>query len=431
MPWNPVCHKVRRADLTNPAQLPQHLKEDKSPQVGIFGPLVAHPTTKDEEDGPAPKVAEPATIGNAPTATQEPASLGPPPPTADDAEVSRKRPQQHVPNGSPVKRPRLSNGLENGIESNGGSIPMDVDQQDQQQDNAYPSPLDGEDAATPAVHTEGPEQGTQLEKVEELTPHTTFIRLTDDADNGVTESQPAASPAPGTSADAANAPTLLNCQWNPRDPSVLAASGTGALARIWTVSRVTVSDSETPQDHVSPSGLPLLEPETSLNTVVSQLAWTSDGSSLAVVAQSEGQASINVYASDGGLLQSFDSPAEQVIKLCWNPSNTALLAISPTPGPEELGALVTVYYASGGASLSYSFVGHDLAAAPLDASWTSDAEFLVCGGDMLASLYCADSSVVQVRKFETKSEDSFRSVLFDWRSKLAATGSEKGTLDVG
>ena len=307
---------------------------------------------------------------------------------------------------------------------------MDLDQQDQQQDNAYPSPLDGEDATTPVVHTEGPEQGTQLEKVEELTPHTTFIRLTDDATNSGPNVQPASSPAPDATADAANAPTLLHCQWNPRDPSVLAASGTGALARVWTVSRATTSGAETAQDHVSPSSLPLLEPETPLDTVVSQLAWTSDGSSLAVVAQSAGQASINVYASDGGLLQSFDSPAEQVIKLCWNPSNTALLAISPAPAPQELGALVTVYYASGGASLSYSFAGHDLAAAPLDASWTSDAEFLICGGDMLVSLYCADTSIVQVRKFETKSEDSFRSVLFDWRSKLAATGSEKGTLDV-
>jgi hypothetical protein len=308
---------------------------------------------------------------------------------------------------------------------------MDVDPQDQHQDNhAYPSPLEGEEAATPAVQTEGPERGTQLEKVEELTGHTTFIRLTDDERTERTAPHARSSVPPGgdASADAANAPTLLHCQWNPKDPSVLAASGTGALARIWSLSRAITSDSDSTHDHVSPSNRPLLEPGTLLNTMVSQIAWTSDGLSLALVVESSAQASINIYTSDGVLLQSFDSPAEQVIKLCWNPSNTALLAISPSPN--DSGALITVYYASAGTSLSYSFPGHDINAAPFDASWTSDSDFLVCGGDMLVSLYCADTSIVQARRFETKADDNFRNVLFDWRSKLAATSSEKGTLDV-
>ena len=405
--------------------------ETEALQVGIFGPLNAQPPANVEDNGAAvtePTTATTSTAAPASTAsTSLPALVAP----ADDVDISRKRPQQQLPNGSPVKRPRLSNSYDSGHDApaTATATPMDIDPQDQhQQDNhAYPSPLEGEENATPAVQTEGPERGTQPEKTEELTPHTTFVNLTDD-ERTAADARTPVSPGPDASADAANAPTLLHCQWNPKDPSALAASGTGALARIWSVSRGSASQSEPTQDHVSPKGLPLLDPETSHNTIVSQLAWTSDGSSVAVVTESGGQASIKVFASGGVFLQSFESPAEQVIKLCWNPSNTALLAISPSP--DETGALVTVYHATAGTSLSYAFTGHDLNAAPLDASWTSDTEFLVCGGDMLVSLHCADSSIMQVRRFETKSDDNFRNVLFDWRSKLAATSSEKGTLDV-
>lgn len=382
-------------------------------------------------------MTDPATATTSAPAPSAPASSAPPPqptlaPPADEGQITRKRPnQQQLPNGSPVKRWRLSDGSDNANDAATAAEPMDVDPHDQHQDNnAYPSPLEGEEAATPAVQTEGPERGTQLEKVEELTSHTTFICLTDDDRTERTAPHARSSVPPGgdASVDAANAPTLLHCQWNPKDPSVLAASGTGALARIWSLSRATTSDSDSTHDHVSPSNRPLLEPGTSLNTMVSQIAWTSDGLSLALVVESSAQASINIYTSDGVLLQSFDSPAEQVIKLCWNPSNTALLAISPSP--DDSGALITVYYASAGISLSYSFPEHDINAAPLDASWTSDSDFLVCGGPMLVSLYCAETSIVEVRRFETKADDNFRSVLFDWRSKLAATSSEKGTLDV-
>lgn len=304
---------------------------------------------------------------------------------------------------------------------------MDVDTADQQ-DNHYPSPLEGEEATTPVL-TEGPQVGTQPEKVEELTAHTTFLNLTDDLS---TNARSSASPGPDAGPDASNEPTLLHCQWSPKDPSVLAAAGSGALARLWSISRVTTSDPDSADDHVAPSGRPLLPPNTPLSTVVSQMAWTSDGGTLAVVAEAENSpAQIYVFASEGPYLQSFESQAEQVIKLLWNPSGTALLAISPSL--DEKGALVNVFYsnfAMGPTSLSYTFPDHDILQAPLDASWTCDNDFLVCGGDMLVSLYCNHDKIVQVRKFDTKPDDTFRTVLFDWRSKLAATGSESGKLDL-
>jgi hypothetical protein len=115
-----------------------------------------------------------------------------------------------------------------------------------------------------------------------------------------------------------------------------------------------------------------------------------------------------------------------IIKLSWNHNNTALLAISPDKG----GALVAVHDPPSGSSRSYLLSGHDIAATPLDAVWTGDAEFLICGGDLMLCLQCTDTAIVQARKFETKEDDSFTQVLYDGRSRLAATSSDKGTLDV-
>ncbi|PFH62069.1 hypothetical protein XA68_15277 [Ophiocordyceps unilateralis] len=399
-------------------QLPQDaVAETKGTQYGIFGPLTAHPPparAHNDEDAAIP-AAE----------------------VADEGEASRKRPQQQALNGSPSKRLRLSNGCDEGADAvtdaavppvtAKASTPMDIDppplqqdssQQDASNNHAYPSPLEGEQLPA-MVQTDGPEQGTQVDKVEELSVDTTFIRLMDD-DRGASDTSPSPSPA-----SSENAPVLLQCEWNPRDPSVLAAAGTDALARVWTVSRVTAADAG--RDHVVfPKAHTLLDPGTPRSTTVTALSWTSDGVSIAVATDSGSQAAVSMWTADGVNSQTLSVPEPPVIKLCWNPGNTALLAISPQNG----GALATVYFIATSTAYAYRLPGHDIAATPLDATWTSDAEFLLCGGDLLLCLRCAESPITQVRKFETKEDDGFTQVLFDWRSKLAATSSDKGILDL-
>lgn len=311
---------------------------------------------------------------------------------------------------------------------------MDVDapedhHQQIQDNHAYPSPQEGEQVSTPILHTEGPEQATQVDKVEELLPDTTFIRLGD-----ARNSNDAAAVTTDANDSSVNAPILLQCEWNPKDPSVLAAAGTDALARVWTVPRHAATDGEPGPDNVFSQGLALLDPDTPASSTVTALAWTSDGTTLALAIDLGKKAAINILSSDGTLLQSMEPSEPPIVKLAWNPSNTALLSISPDKG----GALVTVYYAAAGksdnadSSLSYFIPDHDILGALtlIDATWTSDSEFLLSGGDMLVSLYCSDSAIVENRKFETRKDDSFTQVLFDWRSKLAATSSDKGVLDV-
>ena len=332
--------KFRKAHLTDSGsslvrkpQLPRDASgpEAEALQVGVFGPLNTQPQAKLEERDDSVAVSS-------------------------ELESSRKRIPQQLPNGSPAKRPRLSNGYVDAAASApaatgdttttstnaanpnttaSATTPMDVDHshhlpqthdsnQDNSSNHAYPSPLEGEQQIPPPIlRTDGPEQGTQVDKVEELSPSTTFIRLMDD-DRTALEGTTTPSPSP---VGADNAPVLLQCEWNPSDPSILAAAGTDALARIWTVSRATAPDPS--QDHVSPRAHTLLDPETPRTTTVTALSWTSDGTAIALATDSGSLATVSVWSAEGAHLQTMEVSEPPVIKLNWNPSNTALLAISP------------------------------------------------------------------------------------------------------
>lgn len=399
------------ADDPNRQQMP----EDATAQAevlrnGIFGPLVEmQPPAKTEEEDDDEDVDAPG---------------------EEEVDLSRKRIQDSLPNGSPPKRPRLSNGCESKSDVATVSTPMamDVDQQENHQqhdddqslqdNHAYPSPLEGEQVPLPIVRTEGTEQGTQVDKVEQLFPKTTFIRLMDT--NCATETAPSPSPA-GTE----NAPILLQCEWNPRDPSILAAAGTDALARVWTISRATAT--EHGEHHVSPHAHALLDPDAPKTTTVTALAWTSDGTAIAVASDCGGsRAAIHVWSAGGELLQSMDVAEPPIVKLLWNPSNSALLAISPE---NKVGTSITVHSATSNKSFRYDLSTHSLDTG-LDATWTGDSEFLICGGGVFECLSVGETSIQRARKFETKEDDHFAQVLFDPLSQLVATSSDKGVLDV-
>ncbi|PKS06907.1 hypothetical protein jhhlp_005502 [Lomentospora prolificans] len=379
-------------------------------QFGVFGPLVVQPTRKIEDDD-----------------SEDAEEDGP----LDERDrQSRKRQidprlQHHAGqwNGSPTKKPRLSNGYENRMVVDSATTPMDsVDPSGPGDNHAYPSPLEGEPAPTPIARTDGPDQGTQVDKVQELAPETTFLRLT--ASDSVTGQINGAGE---------NAPILLHCEWNPKDPSRLAAAGTDALARVWTISRATAGalpngDSNAP-GHVSIVNQPfhsLVEEETPPNINVTALAWNWDGTAIAVATDHLNKARINIWGPDGSHLQRFEVAEPPIIKLRWSPSAAALLAVSVDNG----GTLVTVYPSATSTTLSYFLGGHDLGSWPLDAAWINETDFLLCGGDILQALRCTENSIVLLKSFETKPDDNFTQILFDWRSKLAATSSDKGVLDL-
>jgi len=334
-------------------------------------------------------------------------------PAADeDFEYARKRQidndHTQLQCGPPVKKPRLSNGYENGFES----TPMDVDDDPQNGDeNAYPSP---EQVPSPVVVTVGPEQGTQVDKVHELSTETTFLELSDDPSSR-------------------NA-VLLQCEFNPQDPSILAAAGTDALARMWTLSRIIPDlGSESPRKPIFASAHNLLDESAPFSTTATGLSWSSDGSYIAVSSEpmedgNDSNSKVEFWDKNAASLAEFNSFESPIICLHWNLGNTACLAISPQD--EGRGSLMTVMFPSTLTSVSYSLPNHVLNDQPLDAAWTSHDEFFICGGSLLQAYHCAEGALSPGRKYETREADTLSKITYDWRSRLLATANESGTINV-
>jgi len=334
------------------------------------------------------------------------------PAAEEDFENARKRQidsdQIQIQCGPPLKKPRLSNGYENGFEP----TPMDVDDDQNGDENAYPSP---EQVPSPVVVTVGPEQGTQMDKVHELSTETTFLELSEDPSSRNV--------------------VLLQCEFNPLDPTILAAAGTDALARMWTLSRmIPDSGSESPRKPVFASAHNLLDEHAPSSTIATGLSWSSDGTYIAVSSDplddgNEGNSKVVFWDKNAASFAEFNIFESPIICLRWNPANNACLAISPQDSGR--GTLITVMFPNTHTLVSYPLPNHVLDEQPLDAAWTNNDEFFICGGDLLQAYHCAEGSLSQGRKYETREGDNLSRLTYDWPSRLIATASESGTIDVG
>ncbi|KAI0392536.1 WD40 repeat-like protein [Xylariaceae sp. FL0594] len=407
-------------------------------QLGVFGPLKSQPppppTPSQEQqlnESDEDAEAEPDTEMQLapPAAAAQPSATTTAAVTTSENEVENPRKRQvdkqrqpSLTNGSPSKRPRLSNGYENAV-VDAATTPMELDGPHQQGDNhAYPSPLEGEQAP---VHTDGAEQGTQVEKVQSLAGETTYISL----DAGFDDASGLSPRTAQSRTNSESAPVLLHCQWHPRDPSILAAAGTDALARIWNINRGALADPAV-DDHVNttvPDFCTLVDQDASSRATVTAMAWDWEGSLIAVATDSDSKARLTLWSPEGVRMHQFEVAEPPIIKLRWSPNNSAILAIAPDNG----GALITLYHPLTLNTSTYYLSNYDLLnAEPLDASWVNDSDFMLCGGELLILLRFSDSKVSEIKRFETRNGDIMTQVHFDPKSSLVATCSDKGFVDI-
>jgi len=437
-------------------------------QTGIFGPLDDHTGLRREEEH---ETAE----GNLDEVDKgEPVA---------DHDMTRKRHgdrrSSQLLNGTPAaKRLRLDkNELENGDDAEittaagastglrpepaaepattaaaDGTVVMDIDEQQQDQQHAsqsddhtdhhvpisqtdgitaYPSPMASDLAVIPTPHLPGLDKGTQLDRVDDLARTTTFLQL---STNGLSE---AASPL---CLEADQGPVLLHCEWSPRDPSSLATAGTDSLARVWTIAHATATtpgpdavEGQIDDDVVKasravvqPAFRSMIPDAAPAQSLVTALTWNHDGSAIAIATEISGTASIHIWSSTGERLRQHAANEPPIVKLRWNPNNVGLLAITP----DSHGTAITIF--SGDVQLRHVLSSYDILRSPtaLDATWTSESDFLVCGQDLLLALRCTASGIELLRKFELESGDRFVQVLFDHQSRLAATPTLDGNLVV-
>lgn len=348
--------------------------------------------------------------------------LRPESPAADEEfENARKRQNDSEPsqaaNGPASKKIRLSNGTahENGFDNSSNLMDIDRDDEQNGDENAYPSPEQAP-SPMPMIITDGPNQGTQVEKVHDLAGETTFLDLSDDP--------------------ARNANTvLLQCEFNPQDPTFLAAAGTDALARMWTLSHVAPDSGSVPvpESPGKPKFAPhvnLLDESMPLTTTTTGLSWSSDGATIAVSSEpnDDGVAKVEFWHTDGRQFASYNNFESPIICLKWNFENTACLAISP--GNDNTITVITVMFPGGATHRQYSIPTHSLRIQVLEAAWTQNDVFVLSGGDMLKAYQCSEEEISPVKKFETREGHALSKVVFDERSRLLATASDTGNIDV-
>lgn len=316
--------------------------------------------------------------------------------------------------------------MENGADA--ATSPMDVDQPPPD-NHAYPSPLEGEQVATPVPHTDGPDHATQTDKVDELETKTIYLRLASDESSSSVAATPTADMV--SHHRPKHNPILLHCEWNHRDPTRLAAAGTDALARVWTVSRTT--GPEQGPDHVDPGwpSINLASDEFTPNARVTAMSWTFDGKHLALATEDDRRGRVDVWDLEGRHVHQWDDFETPIIKLRCNPLNHHMLVVSPSPpkkgSTDPDGWVITLL-----PSISENPVEHFLPVeldVELDITWMNEADFVLCMGTRLVQFRYADGAITQVKEFSTRADDALTAVQYDGTQYIAAA-TTTGHIDV-
>lgn len=346
-------------------------------------------------------------------------SASPAPAADEEIDNAQKRQIDEQTHAQPTKKARLSNGYENVFETTA----MDVDDEPNQtlnqnqaqnhtqngDENPYPSP---EQLPSPVAITAGPSEGTQVERVHNLSGDTTFLELSNDPSSAST--------------------VLLQCEFNPQDPTILAAAGTDALARMWTLSRMDPdSGSDSPGKPIFAPHRNLLDDNVSPASVtVTGVSWSPDGTVIAVASEptDDSSAKVEFWTRHGESVVAFNQFDSPIICHRWNTTSTNCLVLSPLN--EGRNTSITVMSPNMGSSIQYTLLDHSLLNQPLDAAWINSEEFVLCGGDILQS-FKIETNVIQAgQKFNTQEGDALSKITYDGRSRMIATANDSGTIHV-
>lgn len=410
---------------------------------GVFGPVVPQRSDQynelQDDDEEASQGRTDAAVVDQGDKTQPQPSLQPPPNAQQSHQPAPSSLKRHVEspgqlaNGNPAKRPRLANAIGNGLENGAESATSPNDADHHQSDNhAYPSPLEGEQAPTPVPRTEGPDHATQTEKIDELEAKTVYLRL---AHDDVSSSPLTVTVTGDVSHRSTKSPVLLQCEWNPKDPSRLAAVGTDALARVWTVSRTTLP--EQVADHVDPGwpSINLVNEEFPPNSKITAFSWAADGKHIAVATDDEQKARIDLWNLDGKQVHHWDDFEGPIVKLRCNPVNRSILSISPSttkisPSDHPDSWIITVLPSVSASPVEYQLTGEDVDTDEPDVTWMNESEFVLCLKTKLIQLRHSADSIIQVKEFPTRVGDPLTSVQYDQETKCIAAATANGHIDV-
>lgn len=312
----------------------------------------------------------------------------------------------------------------------GMGMGMDVD------DDA-PAP---EHARMTLTLTNGQSVGVQSDQVTELGPETINLSVPDK--------------------------NVMHTAWNPRDPVILATGGQ-ALCRIWTISRSDPprdispnpnhdgnppsphnanpnrSNVSNPNDlnspdspHQNTTSDPFPRHDVNASTtqfidtqdpsdetsLVTTLAWTPDGETLAVATQGDvsgGVGAVSLWTKNGKCIDELPAAQDMVLVLRWNPSGTHLAGVT-TAG--TAGSAIVIWDTQS----SQAFPPVHLERITTDVAWADDRNFTFCGHGVIGNVAVDNECIVNLRTFpESEPERKWTSIQRDKSTNTIATVADE------
>ncbi|RKF55466.1 F-box-like/WD repeat-containing protein TBL1Y [Erysiphe neolycopersici] len=303
--------------------------------------------------------------------------------------------------------------IQSKLNNTGHKNSIDEGQINDKNEQAYPSP---EPMPTPhtVTATSGHDKGIQVEKVHDLTPETIYLELSENPQiKGI---------------------ILAQCAFHPRDSNILAAAGSDALARIWSLKSLQSSSVKSANE--SP-GMPIYAPHrklydfsVSLTTQATALSWAPEGNYLAIASQPSdtGLARVDFWSEDASLVSSNFGIESPVVNIKWNPSGTACLILSPQN--DNTDSSITVIYPILEITIRFTLQSHNLAEQLLEVLWTSNDDFIVCGGNLLQAFLCSakTKTIVPGKKYKVPEEAGLSQVVYDFHTQLLVTATDTGMI---
>jgi len=250
-------------------------------------------------------------------------------------------------------------------------------------------------ASRPPTLTNGCSVGVQSDKVAELGPGTTVLRVPDK--------------------------NVTHATWNPRDPSVLATGGS-TLCRIWGLAYAQPS----PDPSATVSALKqythvdLFDPmDTSF---VTSMAWSPDGEYLAIARYTPAptaSGAISIRTKTGGIVDELPGGQDMVLNLSWNTSGTLILGVAHST---DAASTLVVWDAKSGAAMQ----PFQLPTSVLDAAWTDDRSFIVCGAGIIGTSHVENRAIdaLQTQHRDSGAPYEWSKIRFDPLTRSVAVAAE-------
>ncbi|KAI9681364.1 MAG: hypothetical protein M1817_002647 [Caeruleum heppii] len=260
-------------------------------------------------------------------------------------------------------------------------------------------------AAPTRPMTNGSSVATQVEKIAELEPETTVLDLSGN-----------------------RSASVMMCSWNPVDPACLATAGTSALSRIWNLSLTRPIRSRSPTNvddkDWNPTPYVDLKEEDRASWMVTALAWSPDGSYLAIGASDADRiydGRVTVWSKNGALVNVVPTGLDAILCLRWNSVGSVLLGIC------------------GGLQTSKIMLWDPHTADPLDcipleapledACWVHDNSFIVAGGRVL-HVYRIDGGTHLTQSYNVPDDRELWLVRYDPITTTVATCTHGNIVDI-